>query len=132
MSELFSPGILPAERPSHLYLKRIPLCFGCSKIWISGCSTAEVIRDNQRSEQLKQSWVTSVVFMDHDDAACLQSASSKTQTGISFISIIGCSSLTVLYPLLRVLLSGTINKNNFNFEILLNMIHSSLLLSIDL
>lgn len=39
LSELFSPGMLPAERPSHLYLKRIPLCLGCSKIWTAGSGT---------------------------------------------------------------------------------------------
>lgn len=28
--------MLPADRPSHLYLKRIPLCLGCSIISIRG------------------------------------------------------------------------------------------------
>lgn len=32
VSLLFSPGMLPAERPSHLYLNLIPLCLGCSMI----------------------------------------------------------------------------------------------------
>ncbi len=36
VSLLFSPGMLPAERPSHLYLNRIPLCFGCSMISMKG------------------------------------------------------------------------------------------------
>lgn len=29
---LFSPGILPADLPSHSYLNLRPLCFGCSTI----------------------------------------------------------------------------------------------------
>lgn len=32
VSLLFSPGMLPAERPSHLYLNLMPLCLGCSMI----------------------------------------------------------------------------------------------------
>lgn len=36
LSVLCSPGMLPADRPSHLYLKRIPLCLGCSMISIHG------------------------------------------------------------------------------------------------
>lgn len=32
VSLLFSPGMLPAERPSHLYLNLIPLALGCSMI----------------------------------------------------------------------------------------------------
>lgn len=36
VSLLFSPGMLPAERPSHLYLNLIPLCFGCSMISMKG------------------------------------------------------------------------------------------------
>ena len=36
VSLLFSPGMLPAERPSHLYLNLIPLCLGCSMISMKG------------------------------------------------------------------------------------------------
>lgn len=36
VSLLFSPGMLPADRPSHLYLNLIPLCFGCSMISMKG------------------------------------------------------------------------------------------------
>lgn len=36
VSLLFSPGMLPAERPSHLYRNLIPLCFGCSMISMKG------------------------------------------------------------------------------------------------
>ena len=32
VSLLFSPGMLPAERPSHLYLNLMPLGLGCSMI----------------------------------------------------------------------------------------------------
>lgn len=35
-SVLCSPGMLPADLPSHLYLKRMPLCLGCSNISIQG------------------------------------------------------------------------------------------------
>lgn len=36
VSLLFSPGMLPADRPSHLYLNLMPLCFGCSMISMKG------------------------------------------------------------------------------------------------
>ena len=35
-SETLSPGMLPADGPSHLYLKRVPLCLGCSRIRTCG------------------------------------------------------------------------------------------------
>lgn len=38
VSLLPSPRMLPADRPSHWYRKRIPRCFGCSMITSSGGS----------------------------------------------------------------------------------------------
>lgn len=35
--------MLPADRPSHLYLKRIPLCLGCSIISIYGLYAPEAM-----------------------------------------------------------------------------------------
>lgn len=51
LSVLCSPGMLPAERPSHLYLNRIPLCRGCSIISTYGLYAPENFkRDTAMSE----------------------------------------------------------------------------------
>lgn len=52
VSLLFSPGMLPAERPSHLYLNLIPLCFGCSMISMKGVGVATWKRSG-----VKEMWI---------------------------------------------------------------------------
>lgn len=52
VSLLFSPGMLPAERPSHLYLNLIPLCFGCSMISMKGFGVATWKRKGKRKREL--------------------------------------------------------------------------------
>lgn len=47
LSVLCSPGMLPADRPSHLYLKRIPLCLGCSIISIYGLYPPENLKGGE-------------------------------------------------------------------------------------
>lgn len=86
----------------------------------SGCQAAALRRSSE---------IRVVLLLSSLWTMMVQSASFKAQTGISFISTRGCSYSAVFWLLLCVLLS--ITKNNFSFQILLNMIISSLLFSID-
>lgn len=66
VSLLFSPGMLPAERPSHLYRNLIPLCLGCSMISMKGLPVQRReefktrLVDNQEEGRRRQSSVTVV------------------------------------------------------------------------
>lgn len=77
VSLLFSPGMLPAERPSHLYRKRMPLCLGCSMISRKGLAA-------QRRQERKSAVRTSSRFPGNTRDRCVSylhpASSGSTRT----------------------------------------------------
>lgn len=68
VSLLFSPGMLPAERPSHLYLNLIPLCFGCSMISMKGLAVWTDAQAKAREEEEEEECDLNAVFWKHKNA----------------------------------------------------------------
>lgn len=79
VSLLFSPGMLPAERPSHLYLNLIPLCLGCSMI---SMKALDVWTDGQVEDRHKiKMWLkTETLALNHWLTKVLECLLMKSST----------------------------------------------------